>query len=348
MIRHDLPGQGPDAGWFDRLNAFEQQETKRQVRFKTDRLRITGHGPLPTRPEHHYPHILPADTGLQAVFYGPIASQICAYCDSEGIQLHSQVLNLRSSQVCCFNVMFPLRLDHELARAALAPVLPGATSIKSIEFEYTGPGAATEMMGEPASGKRGQNRTSIDCAIEWEDGSGRRLTLVEWKYTEKTFGDCGGYHSKGNGDKQLCRDLDVTGPEPAKHCYLVRKHSRQYWRWLEAAGVDLQALSCVRGCPFRGPFYQLVRQYVLAACLRQLMPDTRIDVAYVGFRDSCGILDVPRELRVLGDSVLDAWNAVVREPLRHVCAEDIALAVRAAGNTGQQGWLDYLAERYGI
>jgi hypothetical protein len=33
-MRHFLPGEGEPSDWFDRLNAFEQTETQRQVAFK--------------------------------------------------------------------------------------------------------------------------------------------------------------------------------------------------------------------------------------------------------------------------------------------------------------------------
>ena len=120
MIEHHLPGEEPNTAWFEKFNAFEQQETLRQVRFKRERLGGLESGPLPTKPGHHYPHILPAGAGVRRVFLEGIADDVLAYCGDEDIALHSQVLNLRSSQVCCFNVMFPMRQDPGLAAAALA------------------------------------------------------------------------------------------------------------------------------------------------------------------------------------------------------------------------------------
>lgn len=42
MIRHDLPGEGPNTAWFDRLNPFEQCETRRQACFGQERVENTA------------------------------------------------------------------------------------------------------------------------------------------------------------------------------------------------------------------------------------------------------------------------------------------------------------------
>jgi len=155
MIRHDLPGDGPNTAWFDRLNPFEQREARRQVCFKQEYLGIDEYGPLPTHPEHYYPHILPAAADRRAALYGPMARAAIAYCDNEDIALHSQFLNLRSSQACCLNMMFPLRYDLDLAKTALKPLLPGVGKVSKIEFEWTGPDKVVTMLGEPRGGKHG-------------------------------------------------------------------------------------------------------------------------------------------------------------------------------------------------
>jgi hypothetical protein len=138
-------------------------------------------------------------------------------------------------------VLFPLRLDLELARAALEPALPGVREVSEIEFEYTGPDGdgdgATVWLGEPAGGQRGQNRTSIDAAVWWTDGDRRLLTFIEWKYTERNYGTCGGYASRGNKQKHLCENLDVLGGALSSACYLA--HGRNTRRY--AAGAFGQA-----------------------------------------------------------------------------------------------------------
>jgi hypothetical protein len=197
-INHVLPGYpGGDTSWFFRQNQFEQQEILRQVAYKTKYWPDLGNGKLANRPQHTYPHILP-DGNVRKVFYEPIADKVLRYLGNENIALHTEALNLKSSQVACFNFLFPFRLDLSLATKVLQPLLPGLDMVTGIEFEYTGSIKATKWLGEPLGGKRGQNRTSIDAAIFWKnDKRETHATLIEWKYTEHNFGVCGAF-SNGN------------------------------------------------------------------------------------------------------------------------------------------------------
>ena len=138
------------------MNAFEAKETRRHARFKQESwpdLPDGQHG------GKSYSHILP-DGHLDKNCYPPIYTSLRGYLDEADIALHRYALNLRSSQVCCFNFLFPCRLDLGLAYQILGSALSKVEKVSQIEFEYTGPAGATEWLGEPPGGKRGQNRTS--------------------------------------------------------------------------------------------------------------------------------------------------------------------------------------------
>lgn len=350
MIRNSLPGEGGSSDWFHRLSKFEQQETVRQVEFKRSHWPDLPDGVWTKRPDRTYPHILPEGELAKALF-PPIAQDVVDYCTSNDIAIHSEALNLRSSQMCCFNLLFPLREDLPLAARALEPVLPGATAVESIEFEFTGPDGATTWLGEPAGGKRGQNRTSIDAAVWWRTKNGRFLTLIEWKYTEKAFGTCGGHVSDGNKNKAVCDNLRVTGTDVASDCYLTHgKNTRRYWEHMEKAGIDLTAFSRLTGCPFKGPFYQLMRQFMLAAYLRLNGSVEEVFVACVDFRGNTSIHKVPLLLRPLGSEIVDAWNSCLAgvPELRRAYVEHIVDRLRDLDSHGKHDWLGYLAERYGL
>jgi len=255
--RHVLPGEeGGETAWFYRQNAFEQQEIFRQVAFKRCHWPELADGVWSKRPGYTYPHILPPGKERLA-FHDPIADAILSYLAKEDIALHSEALNLKSSQVACLNFLFPLREDLSLAKFALRSFLPGLREVTGIEFEYTGPRGVTAWLGEPPGGKRGQNRTSIDAAIFWIGRSKRRhITLVEWKYTEHGFGNCGAFASASAHAKTKCRSLDVArDSDPAQCCLLTTggdRRSRRYWEHMQAAGLSLSAL--LRRCvavPFR-------------------------------------------------------------------------------------------------
>jgi len=353
IIEHHLPGEGINTSWFAKLNDFERQETARQVKFKRRRWPGIKDGSHSKYPDHTYPHILPPGQ-LQDAFYPPIAQKVIGYCGKD-VAIHSEALNLRSSQVCCFNVMFPLRENFTLAAIILAPVLQGVRTVSRIEFEYTGSNETTEWLGEPSQGKRGQNRTSIDVAIWWEDGRRKVLTLAEWKYTERNYGTCGGCASKGNTNAAHCRT--VSYPACVNGCYLAQpRNHRLYWEHLAEAGIDGTQLANIQGCPFRGPFYQIWRQYLVAASCRKHLHSVNdqvddVDVVLLDFPDNKSLHQCPSELSPLGSAtVIDAWNRILvgNAPLRRVAVKEIIDRFRRAANTGNDEWLMYLNDRYGL
>jgi len=358
--RHVLPGEeGGDTAWFYRQNAFEQQEIFRQVAFKRRRWSELGDGRSSKRSTYTYPHILPAGHERLA-FYEPLADTILAYLAEEDIALHSEVLNLKSSQAACLNFFFPFRQDLDLARSALQPLLLGLREVTGIEFEYTGPPEVTQWLGESERGKRGLYRTSIDAAIFWIGRSKRKhTTLVEWKYTEHSFGACSAFQSAPKDDRARCRALDVARDrDPARSCLLTTggdRRSRRYWEHMEAAGISLPAFASVQGCPFQGPFYQLMRQFLLAAYLRQTGEADEVEVVSIGFARNTKLHEVPSQLRSLvdsgGEGVVGAWNAVLTgvPPMRHWTVEQLMARVRVNKIEGiDLGWRNYLRERYDV
>lgn len=172
-----------------------------------------------------YNHILLSGHADKA-FFESIAVEVQNHCKHEGIALHSEILNLRSSQACCLNFLYPLRMHKDLAFKVLAPYFPNMESVKSIEFEYTSDADATTWLGKPLEGKRGQNRTSINAAVFWKTEKGESVcSLCQWQYTEPGFGTRGGYESKGNKNKAACGCLDLQS-NPAANCYPMKKHSK--------------------------------------------------------------------------------------------------------------------------
>ena len=356
--RHVLPGEeGGDTAWFYRQNSFEQQEIFRQVAFKRRRWPHLSDGSASKRPTFTYPHILPIGHERLA-FYEPLADAILSYLVEEGVALHSEVPNLKSSQSACLNFFFPLRQDLDLAKAALQPFLPGLREVTRIEFEYTGPPGITQWLGEPERGRRGQYRTSIDVAIFWIGRRSRRcITLVEWKYTESSFGVCSAFSSARGFDRSRCRSLDVARDKhPARSCLLTTggdRRSRRYWEHVEAAGISLPACASVRGCPFRGPFYQLMRQFLLAAYLRRKGEAGEMEVVCIGFARNTRLHALPPHLRSLVDrqeeGIVGAWNAVLKDvpPMRHWTVEDLMARVNKIEGL-DLGWRNYLRERYDV
>ena len=301
-----------------------------------------------------YPFCLPQERAEENLF-SEIRAAAPDYFRRQHIAWHDgadekPTNHLCGSQVCCVNFLFPLRKDLEKATSILATAIPGLRRVESIEFEYTGPESATEWLGEPPGGKRGQNRTSIDAAVRWRGpGNKTRLSLVEWKYTERGFGECGGCRSVGNDQRHRCATLKVQDIRPELDCYVASgkddRTSRRYWEHLGEAGISQERFGDHLGCPFRGPFYQLMRQYLLAAyCRANLSGVDNVDVISIGFQGNQDLLRRPEYLAHLGEDVVSAWNSMLTTapPLRHVFVETML------ADAPSDDWREYIRERYRV
>ncbi len=345
IIRNVLPGGQGETKWFDRFNDFQRQETVRQIEFKRKHWPELPDGLWSKNRSRSYPHILP-DGEMEKALCPEIAAAVLAYCGTE-IAIHSEALNLKSSQVCCFNSLFPLRQDLPLARSALADVLPDVTEVEWIEFEYTGPADVTAWLGEPRTGKRGSMRTSIDAAIRWRSGTQEALTFCEWKYTEKNYGLCAGANSDRNPNPGRCAAPNLSVTQYADGCYLRESLGRSYWSLFDEAGIDVAALSDGTRCPLRGAFYQLMRQYLVAHYERVKDPTLNVQVVALSFSGNTALHEVSSD----GTTVEERWNRCLQKPeqaLRTIHVESIINRARAAAGEQHQTWLDYLNERYGL
>jgi len=351
VVTHKLPGDSGegDLAWFDRMNDFEQQETRRQAHYKRAHWPDLPDGRWSKRRSYVYPHILPQGHQEKA-FFDP---SVIAYLQANDIAFHTESLNLRSSQTCCFNFLYPIRQDLDLASRVLKAWLSDLGQVTRIEFEYTGPEAVTEWLGEPPGGKRGQNRTSVDAAIWWEDRDRRpRLTLLEWKYTEKECGPCGGYTSDGNRQKARCVTLDTRSIEPSTDCYLALgetpRNRRRYWEHMEAAGIRFREF-VGKGCLFRGPLCQLMRLQLLA-CWLGSNTQSHVEVAVACFKGNTDLMRSPRYLKYLDPYLPSAWQSLLAEPnrFRVVLVEGLMAHCNSLPDVARSPWRAYLRERYGV
>ena len=352
-IKHRLPEDSHDYdfSWFERLNEFEQTETRRQVKYKRELLQIEEDGPWSKNRNFLYPHILP-DKYAEKNFYSSIYKQLNEYLQSERIAVHTEIQNMRSSQACCWNFLFPLRQNLSVASIALKQVLPGVSHVAAIEFEYTGGPDVTAWLGEPQGGKRGQNRTSADAAIWWVDENDKpQITLIEWKYTEKEFGTCGGYQSKDNNHKDKCRTLDVQEFNPRSDCYLAtrkdNKTMRKYWQHIREAGIDLSNFPSPTGCPFKGPFYQLMRLHLLGEYVAQV-ERRDFSLVVICFKQNRELIKLHSADTASSVDVLASWRKLLKVPQKIALSYIGDIYADFRSTRFDEGWLTYLADRYGV
>jgi hypothetical protein len=349
---------GSDA-WFHRKNPFAQAEIRRQVAYRRARWPElpdgiwTGAASSGRRASRHdavirtYPHILPKEHWNLAIF-PEMLDEWREYARCQEIAVHDERANLCSSQIACFNFVFPLRSCLSDARRFFAPLLPCATEITSIDFEETGGPDTTAWLGEPPDGSRGAYRTSADVAISWLDRERVRLTYVEWKFTEPEFGNCGGYRSEYNRATDRCDAFDGVR-SPSTDCYVCTGRSaacsRRYWEHLgaESSPVALSALEA-SGCPFRGPLWQLMRLELLAEHARRSTPGVVVDVGVVRWNGNANLLRIED-----GAPVLDVWRSALRAPDRIRSATVESLLASLGGPTERLvPWRCFISERYGV
>lgn len=350
-VKHVLPGEpGGDTSWFDRQNPFEQKVVLQQVAWKRTRWPGLGNGRDINNPAHTYPHMLPAGCEFLSICE-PIALDVFNYCAENDIEIHSGIRNLKSSQAACFNILFPLKLNPDAAARALGRFFPGLKSVDNIEFEYTGPPEVTEWLGEPPYGKRGKKRTSIDAAMFWTDKHEKTyISLIEWKYTERSFGLCSVYGKKEHA--AVCDEIDVRSDiNPGDTCSLSvsgNDNPRRYWEHLRLAGIHLERYP-LRGCPFSAPLYQIMRQFEVAAYLRNNWCADNVEVVLMSFRENKALQEIPDGIITDCSDILAFWNGLLAgvPQMRRISIEDVILEIEKR-NPGDAGWRGYLNERYSV
>ena len=286
-----------------------------QVRWKESSAGITERG------EHAglaRDYLFPRASWAENIL-APCRAAVLRHIKRDNIALHMFAHHVMSSQCFAFNLAGPFIEHPERLSATLRRLLPPAVaaevaSVSRVELEYDGeqPG-----FGEPSSGRRGENRTSVDVAVWWRDRSGaENLVLVEVKFSEAEFGQC----SKGAKAGGRC-DTDGAGlvHSRGRGCPLTEPpHSRTYWdladrhdlfRWDTLAGQT--------ACPFRRDGYQLMRNQLLARVLESDRSRglRRVDFAALVHDGNPSVrrLGVP----LSGHSGVEAgWRGALKDPTR--------------------------------
>lgn len=295
-----------------------------------------------------YRHILPPEL-WDLNLWEPIRADARIHFLEEGISWHDQRHNLLSSQVQCVNVFFPLRDAQEPLRRFLVNYLPGLGQVGRMHFECIGD---KNYLNEP--GGRGSMRTSADVAIEWFDsGNSRNLLLLEYKFTEREFGRCGGATSRGNKDRSRCLRASEIMEAPSSMCYLVEPKGRPYWDIALATDGPLNAgvLATESYCPFRYDFYQLMRNQFLAHKIEADASSGFDSVTFgvVYHKDNEELLRMGHPFAAERNP-LTAWAGLLREHKRFIwlTVQELLAAVEAKLSPHLEEWRAYLRARYGL
>ncbi|KRE41057.1 PGN_0703 family putative restriction endonuclease [Knoellia sp. Soil729] len=218
--------------------------------------------------------------------------------------------HLLSSQVQCANALAPMVNDPDRIVRAFGDVLdihhvleiePG----RFLTFEYIGP---TDYFNESPGRERirGARCTSVDAAFRYRTGNGEvELALVEWKYVEE-------YRT-------------ARRPDPAKD---ATRRRRYFTTWSDPAGPVREDVLSFEDI-LDGPFYQLVRQQLLAHQLeknRVLDADVvRVVHVHPAANDAYQQSLVRDSHRALGETVDQVWQQLLRSPDRFLVMDSDAL-----------------------
>jgi hypothetical protein len=277
----------------------------------------------------------PLEPSLIALNLPPsIREDVLAYFDMHRIAWHKYAASAHSSQICCLNFLAPMRNDPEALARLVAAVLsipePEMLPVENgpdgrpwyVGFEWTGGDYLNEANGS-GSRTRGANVTSADAVVKYRLEGCQETMLIEWKYTEN-YGRP--IDPKGNRTRvERYKDLAFAPNGPIR----------------SDLGLSLTDF-------FYEPFYQLVRQQMLANEMEKAHEDgsERVRLLHVSPAANTGLKAVTApQLRHLADNACSAFARVLVKPDRFVSrsTETLFGPLLSARANGQS---EYLLHRY--
>ncbi|MFC1937912.1 hypothetical protein ACFLWY_05095 [Chloroflexota bacterium] len=328
-----------------RAENFRSQMEAKQNAYKRDVLKLEACGKWRGKCYHH---ILPEEKWQYNLFEGS-REQVINYFAENHIAWHQQKHNLLSSQVLCINLFFPLRRYLDVLKPLLSAHFDDVKRILDIDFEYTGP-CQKDYFHE--GGVRGQNRTSSDVAIIWENKDyNKNVLLLEFKFAEPGFGECS---RQGNPNQRRCQSVKSVIKAPDKECWRAIR-GRKYWQTIlsDTSPFRRDMLTTERYCPFRYDFYQLMRNQLLAHCIEtdSQLGFRRADFGVIYHADNEDLLRMARPFG--GErNPLKAWPKLLKDDSRFrfhtFTIQELVSVVNGALPEGLNVWRAYLKQRYGL
>ena len=320
----------------------ERMEDKQSV-YKTEVLGVKQMGWWRDDP---YPHILPEDS-WSLNLWEEISYKAIQYFAQSEIAWHTQKNNMLSSQVMLVNIFFPLKQHLDLLKPWLSRYYSDVKNVTDLDFEYIGPKNRNYFNER---GGRGQNRTSSDISIVWEDkDKGRNMLLLEYKFTEPNFGECS---QENNPNRQRCFSSRRVVFSPHTQCHKAQV-GRTYWDRVlsEDTPFHRKQLVAAHYCPFRYDFYQLMRNQLLAHCIESdhAAGFNRVDFGVMYHADGDKLLRMSHPFGGERDP-LRAWSNLLKNPeiFHAFTVQDFLDAIDKGLPDDLAGWRTYLKQRYGV
>jgi len=214
--------------------------------------------------------------------FPPIKHGFLQYVYDSGMPLHEFVNHVRSSQMFCINLFYQFIKNEPqvLLRTLSSQINTELIQIVEFEFEYS---SDSNILGE---WKSDENRpeeyvTATDLFLNVLDINKKNVGfLIEVKFTENDFTNCGGFVSRGNSNNsKLACDSGKILLNDLKNCYLQgangkSKLKRKYLDYFSKSDFVDSAFS--EKCPFISN-HQCIRNHSL---LRALIVEKSIDYGF--------------------------------------------------------------------
>jgi hypothetical protein len=282
--------------------------------------------------------------GEQALNLAPAIRDVAMrYMRDNKIAWHADSNHARSSQVCCLNFLMPLAANPGMLSRVIGDAL-GIASPKMLEVE-SGPDGRPWFIGFEWNGRkdylnegdnqgkrtRGSNSTSVDAVVRFRhDGSAQTL-LIEWKYTE-SYG--GPIKAEGNAARIKRYQNLVFAPDGP-----VRDDLGGPIR--DELGLKLEDF-------FYEPFYQLLRQQMLAFQMQRLKEDgaNRVRVLHIAPAANLALTRVTSPaLKRFGNNAFTVFRSLLTRPEDFVSRSTESLFGPLMSDLNND-WAAYLARRY--
>lgn len=330
------------------MGRFKEAEKRRLAIFKI----ATDYFTAPAKQDGVYagrprPFCLPIENAEENL-YSEFRAAALAYFAEEQIRWHQggRVTagefpkpnnHLCSSQVCCVNFLFAFADKPAALAALLRPIFPSLRTMVAVErpgqyvsHEWIGrDNYLHEKIGQNGKRTRGALFTSADAAVMFEcvDGT-RQIVLIEWKYTESYSSEDKAVAASGTNRTAIYRHLYERDDFPLRKDVLP----------------SFEAL-------FYEPFYQLLRQQMLANEMEKAHEAganciSLLHIAPAHNQDFQAVTSPG--LQALGETVIDVWRCLVREPNRFdsVSVEQLFGRFPIGQFPELQPWWEYITARY--
>ena len=248
-----------------------------------------------------YDAILPQEFQEEGYpLYSPLVEEIR---NNHKFKLHLHFGHMASSQAACINLFTPLLLMETVANQVLPSINPKFSSLATSELEG---GFQFEFWPEsnPLNDHTEVAGTDSDIAIAYYGLSGDLcLWLIEHKLSEDEFTTCGGYKSKGNQKKTLCKNGPGIINDRSK-CYYHSSCQYKYWDITHKSNLFiLNLIEDGQHCPFKDGKNQLWRNQLMAFAIQEEGKYKHVHFSVVHHPDN-------HDLR----ESIDNYKTIIRDP----------------------------------